>query len=73
VNSRARQALCHLSHSPNSTTILLNFLYDPDLITLANFCKHLILRNSFYLFFSFVVLGLELRAYTLSHSTSPFL
>jgi hypothetical protein len=24
-------------------------------------------------FFFFVVLGLELRAYTLSHSTSPFL
>jgi hypothetical protein len=24
-------------------------------------------------FFSFVVLGFELRAYTLSHSTSPFL
>jgi hypothetical protein len=24
-------------------------------------------------FFFFIVLGLELRAYTLSHSTSPFL
>jgi hypothetical protein len=26
----------------------------------------------FYLFTYFVVLGFELRAYTLSHSTSPF-
>jgi hypothetical protein len=26
----------------------------------------------FFSFFFFVVLGLELRAYTLSHSTSPF-
>jgi hypothetical protein len=27
----------------------------------------------FWLFFFFSVLGLQLRAYTLSHSTSPFL
>jgi hypothetical protein len=26
----------------------------------------------FFLFFFFIVLGLELRAYTLSHSISPF-
>jgi hypothetical protein len=29
-------------------------------------------NKNFYLFLFFVVLGLELRAYTLSHSTSPF-
>jgi hypothetical protein len=28
---------------------------------------------SFFFFFFFAVLGLELRAYTLSHPTSPFL
>jgi hypothetical protein len=28
--------------------------------------------NTFYLFFFFVVLGLELRAFTLNYSTSPF-
>jgi hypothetical protein len=30
------------------------------------------LHSIFIYFFFFVVLGLELRAYTLSHSTSPF-
>jgi hypothetical protein len=29
--------------------------------------------NYFFSFYIFAVLGFELRAYTLSHSTSPFL
>jgi hypothetical protein len=45
--------------------ILLSFIYI--------FIIFLILYLIFFFFFFFAVLGLELRAYTLNHSTSPFL
>jgi hypothetical protein len=40
---------------------------------ISTYLGKLPLDKSFLLFFAFLVQGLELKAYTLSHSTSPFL
>jgi hypothetical protein len=48
-----------------------------NLVVLKSFwpglSKMLLFRHFIYIYIYFVILGFELRAYTFSHSTSPFL
>jgi hypothetical protein len=59
-----RQGLYHLSHTPSPLCI------GGGLFFLKKTVPYLM---CIFFFFFFAVLGLELRDYTLSHSTSPFL
>jgi hypothetical protein len=64
-----RHAICYLNHCV-SDILFLSFevLF---FFSIGNFCNFLYLTLVFFIFI-FVVRGLELMAYTLRHSPSPF-